>query len=84
MGFVVLKADVTRPETEITAELIAPVYERIGPVAAFKDASVVARLAKTRSGKILRASIRKIADGEETPIPQRSTTPDELRAVLAG
>ena len=54
----------TAPESEIAAELVALVRERIGPVAAFKDARVVPRLPKTRSGKILRASIRKIADGE--------------------
>ena len=48
-----------------SAELVALVRERIGPVASFRDARVVARLPKTRSGKILRASIRKIADGEQ-------------------
>jgi propionyl-CoA synthetase len=87
MGFVVLKAGVNRSESEIAAELIAMVRERIGPVAAFKDARVVARLPKTRSGKILRASIRKIADGEDAPIPPTIEDPaalDELRAALAG
>ena len=56
IGLVVLKAGVNRPEAEIAAELVALVRERIGPVAAFKDARVVPRLPKTRSGKILRAS----------------------------
>ena len=64
IGLVVLKAGVNRPEAEIAAELVALVRERIGPVAAFKDARVVPRLPKTRSGKILRATIRRIADGE--------------------
>jgi hypothetical protein len=59
---------VNRPHEDL-AELVALVRERIGPVAAFKDARVVARLPKTRSGKILRASIRKIADGEAAPVP---------------
>ena len=61
--------------------------ERIGPVAAFKDARVVARLPKTRSGKILRGSIRKIADGETVPVPPTIEDPaalEEIRTVLAG
>jgi propionyl-CoA synthetase len=85
LGLVVLKAGVTRPEAEIAAELVALVRERIGPVAAFKDARVVARLPKTRSGKILRASIRKIADGETAPVPPTIEDPaalDELRSVM--
>jgi propionyl-CoA synthetase len=87
MGFVVLKAGVKRPEAEVAAELVALVRERIGPVAAFKDARVVTRLPKTRSGKILRASIRKIADKENAPVPgtiEDPTALDELRAMLGG
>jgi propionyl-CoA synthetase len=87
MGFVVLKAGVNRPEAEVAAELVALVRERIGPVAAFKDARVVARLPKTRSGKILRASIRKIADGEAAAVPPTIEDPtalDELRVALGG
>jgi propionyl-CoA synthetase len=83
----VLKSGVNRPEAEVAAELVALVRERIGPVAAFKDARVVARLPKTRSGKILRASIRKIADGEDAPVPPTIEDPaalDELRAALGG
>ena len=76
VGFVVLKSGVDRPEAELAAELVALVRERIGPVAAFKDARVVARLPKTRSGKILRASIRKIADGEDAPVPPTIEDPD--------
>ena len=87
IGLVVLKAGVHRPEAEIAAELVSLVRERIGPVAAFKDARVVARLPKTRSGKILRASIRKIADKENAPVPgtiEDPTALDELRAALGG
>jgi propionyl-CoA synthetase len=87
MGFVVLKAGVNRAEAEVAAELVALVRERIGPVAAFKDARVVARLPKTRSGKILRASIRKIADGEDAAVPPTIEDPaalEELRALLGG
>ena len=87
MGFVVLKAGVSRPEADIARELVALVRERIGPVAAFKDARVVARLPKTRSGKILRASIRKIADGENAPVPPTIEDPaalDELRVLFGG
>ena len=85
IGFVVLKAGVNRPEAELAAELVALVRDRIGPVAAFKDARVVARLPKTRSGKILRASIRKIADKEDAPVPPTIEDPaalDELRSIL--
>jgi propionyl-CoA synthetase len=79
VGLVVLKAGVNRPETEITGELVGLMRERIGPVASFRDARVVARLPKTRSGKILRATIRKIADGEEYVAPATIEDP----AVLA-
>ncbi len=86
IGLVVLKAGVNRPDAEIVAELVALVRERIGPVAAFKDARVVQRLPKTRSGKILRASIRRIADGETVPVPPTIEDPaalDEVRGVLS-
>lgn len=69
LGFVVLKAGVTRGEQDIVKELVRMVRERIGPVAAFKDATVVKRLPKTRSGKILRGTIKKIADGAEYKVP---------------
>jgi propionyl-CoA synthetase len=87
IGLVVLKAGVNRPEAEIAAELVALVRERIGPVAAFRDARVVPRLPKTRSGKILRASIRHIADGETAPVPPTIEDPmalEEVRSVLRG
>ncbi|GAN77206.1 AMP-binding protein [Acidisphaera rubrifaciens] len=85
LGLVVLKAGVNRPAEEVVAELVALVRERIGPVASFKDARVVARLPKTRSGKILRGSIRRIADGEDAPVPATIEDPaalEEMRALL--
>jgi len=85
VGFVVLKQGADRPEAEIVAELVAMVRDRIGPVAAFKQASVVARLPKTRSGKILRGTMRQIADGEEWRIPATIDDPtalDEVGAAL--
>ena len=68
-GFLVLKAGVNRPNAEIEGEVIALVREKIGPVAAFKLALVVPRLPKTRSGKILRGTIKKIADHEPWTMP---------------
>jgi propionyl-CoA synthetase len=86
VGFVVLKQGVDRPEAEIVAELVAMVRDRIGPVAAFKQATVVARLPKTRSGKILRGTMRQIADGEEWRLPATIDDPaalDEVGRALA-
>jgi propionyl-CoA synthetase len=85
MGLVVIKSGVDRPEAEIAAELVTLVRERIGPVAGFKEARVVPRLPKTRSGKILRATIRGIADGERVTVPATIEDPaalEEVRAVL--
>ena len=87
IGLVVLKAGVNRPEPEIASELVALVRDRIGPVASFKDARVVARLPKTRSGKILRATIRRIADGETVTVPPTIEDPatlEEIGKVLRG
>ena len=87
IGFVVLKAGVTRPDAEIVAELVQRVRERIGPVASFKAAVVVKRLPKTRSGKILRGTMKKIADGEEYRLPATIDDPailPEIAAALAG
>ncbi len=81
IGLVVLKAGVARAEPDIVTELVAMVRDRIGPVAAFKDARVVARLPKTRSGKILRASIRRIADGEPAAPPATIEDPTALDEV---
>lgn len=69
VGFVVLKAGVMRDPEVIVQELIQRVREQIGPVASFKVAAVVDRLPKTRSGKILRGTIKKIADGNEYRMP---------------
>jgi propionyl-CoA synthetase len=69
IGFGVLKAGVDRPHEVVAAELIALVRERVGPVASFKTVAIVDALPKTRSGKILRGTIRKMADGEEWSLP---------------
>ncbi len=81
LGLVVLKAGTAKPEAEITRELVAMVRERIGPVAAFKDAMVVPRLPKTRSGKILRATLRRIADGEDYTVPATIDDPAVLQEM---
>jgi propionyl-CoA synthetase len=86
-GFLVLKAGVTRPVAEIEKEIVALVREKIGPVAAFKLAITVARLPKTRSGKILRGTIKKIADGEPWTMPGTIEDPmvlEECKTALSG
>ena len=86
-GFVVLKAGVNRPVAEIERECIALVREKIGPVAAFKLAITVARLPKTRSGKILRGTMKKIADGTPWTMPATIDDPailDEIDSALKG
>jgi propionyl-CoA synthetase len=85
VGFVVTKAGVNRPEAEIVAELVQKVRDTIGPVAAFKSAAIVKRLPKTRSGKILRGTVKRIADGVEYTMPATiddPTTLDEMAAAL--
>ncbi|WP_333670684.1 AMP-binding protein [Elioraea tepidiphila] len=85
LGLVVLKAGVVKDEKTLEAELVAMVRERIGPVAAFRTARVVPRLPKTRSGKVLRATIRKIADGQEYVMPPTIDDPaslEEIRGIL--
>ena len=87
LGLVVVKSGVNKPEDTLARELIGLVREKIGPVAAFKDAKVVARLPKTRSGKILRATMRKIADAEPYTVPPTIDDPailDEITVVLKG
>jgi propionyl-CoA synthetase len=84
-GLLVLKAGVERPQQEIVGEVVQLVRERIGPVAAFKSAVIVERLPKTRSGKILRSTMRRIADGEEYTTPPTIDDPailDEIAAAL--
>ena len=86
-GFIVLKAGVNRPPEEIEKEIVALVRDKIGPVAAFKLAITVARLPKTRSGKILRGTIKKIADGDKWTMPATIDDPvilDEITGALKG
>ncbi|MBP7685982.1 MAG: propionyl-CoA synthetase [Deltaproteobacteria bacterium] len=86
LGLLVLKAGVTLSHAEVVKQVVAAVRETIGPVAAFKDAVVVQRLPKTRSGKILRGTMKKIAEGRPAPVPATIEDPavlDEIRAVLA-
>lgn len=86
LGLLVLNDGVNRPDEEITAEAIQKVRDEIGPVAAFKLAARVKRLPKTRSGKILRGTIRKIANGEDWNMPATIDDPailDEISGMLA-
>jgi propionyl-CoA synthetase len=80
-GFVVLKSGVSRVPTEIESELIGLVREKIGPVAAFKLAITVGRLPKTRSGKILRGTMKKIADGDTWSMPATIDDPMILNEI---
>ncbi|MCC6604693.1 MAG: propionyl-CoA synthetase, partial [Anaerolineae bacterium] len=81
LGAIVLKAGVTRPHDEIIRELIQLVREKIGPVAAFKTATIVEALPKTRSGKILRGTMKKIADGEAYRVPATIDNPAILEEI---
>ncbi|MGB1564429.1 MAG: propionyl-CoA synthetase [Paracoccaceae bacterium] len=85
IGFVCLTKGVNRPHSEITRECVQIIRDKIGPVAAFKTAAVVDRLPKTRSGKILRATMVKIADNEAFKLPATIDDPvilDEIKAAL--
>ncbi|MCG8064657.1 MAG: propionyl-CoA synthetase [Candidatus Thiodiazotropha endolucinida] len=85
LGFVVLKSGVERSADELAAELVKRVREQIGPVAAFKHIAIVKRLPKTRSGKILRGTMVKIADGQEWKMPATIDDPailDEISSSL--
>ncbi|MBT3091655.1 MAG: propionyl-CoA synthetase [Candidatus Thiodiazotropha endolucinida] len=85
LGFVVLKSGVERSTDELAAELVKRVREQIGPVAAFKHIAIVKRLPKTRSGKILRGTMVKIADGQEWKMPATIDDPailDEISSSL--
>jgi propionyl-CoA synthetase len=81
VGFIVLKSGVDKPQEEIVKEVVAMVRDRIGPVAAFKTATVVKRLPKTRSGKILRGTIQKIADNKEYNTPATIDDPEILNEM---
>ena len=87
LGFLVLKAGVERPHEDIVREVVQLVRERIGPVAAFKTATVVHRLPKTRSGKILRGTMQKIANSDEWKLPATIDDPailGEIEEALHG
>lgn len=81
VGLAVLKAGVDRDQAEINAELVKLVRERIGPVAAFKTVVIVARLPKTRSGKVLRGTMKKLADGQEYRVPATIDDPVILEEI---
>ncbi|KGJ04613.1 propionyl-CoA synthetase [Paracoccus halophilus] len=86
LGFLCLKAGATTPHEQVVKDVVRMVRDQIGPVAAFKSACVVERLPKTRSGKILRATMAKIADGEDFKTPATIDDPavlDEIGAALA-
>jgi propionyl-CoA synthetase len=87
VGFLVLKAGVDRPHDKIVSEVVQLVRDRIGPVASFKTATVVKRLPKTRSGKILRGTMQKIADGQDYAMPATIDDPvilGEIDEALQG
>ncbi len=81
LGLLVLSAGVSQDASEIVAEVIAAVRDEIGPVAAFKLCAVVDRLPKTRSGKILRGTMRSIADGEAWTMPATIDDAESLPIV---
>jgi propionyl-CoA synthetase len=81
LGMIVLKAGVTRDSSEIVKECVQMVRDRIGPVASFKVASTVKRLPKTRSGKILRGTMKRIADGTEWRMPATIDDPEILNEI---
>lgn len=80
-GFLVLKAGVKRPPADVEREIVALVRDKLGPVAAFRLAITVGRLPKTRSGKILRGTIKKIADGEAWTMPATIEDPKVLDEI---
>ncbi len=84
LGFLVLKAGVNRPPGEITREVVQMVRDRIGPVAFFKSALVVQRLPKTRSGKILRGTMQKMADNQPWTLPATIEDPVVLEEIKDG
>lgn len=81
VGLIVLKAGVSRPHADIVKDVVQLVRDKIGPVAAFHHAVVVKRLPKTRSGKILRGTMRKIADGQEYQVPPTIDDPAILGEI---
>jgi propionyl-CoA synthetase len=83
VGFMVLKAGAERDHADVVKEVVQLVRQQIGPVAAFKLAAVVKGLPKTRSGKILRATMQKIADGEDYKAPATIDDPEILDEITA-
>lgn len=86
VGLVVLKDGQTIDEEQLERDLVGLIRQKIGAVASFRQATVVRRLPKTRSGKILRKTLRQLADGEDFPVPSTIDDPlilDEIRAVLS-
>ena len=83
VGFIVLNSGVSRANDEIEKEVVQLVRDKIGPVAAFKTVLSVPRLPKTRSGKILRKTMRMIADGEEYKMPATIDDPAILGEITA-
>ena len=81
VGFLVLKSDTDQPIESVATEVVAMVREKIGPVASFKHVLVVDKLPKTRSGKILRGTIKKIADGSEWKMPATIDDPTAFEDV---
>jgi propionyl-CoA synthetase len=86
-GFVVLKAGISAEPAAVSGELVQLIRDQIGPVAALRRVDVVTALPKTRSGKILRKTMRGIADGQDEPVPstiEDAAVLDALRPVLTG
>jgi propionyl-CoA synthetase len=81
VGFMVLKAGVDRDHDGIVREVVSAVREKIGPIACFRQATIVERLPKTRSGKILRGTMKKIADGEKYKTPATIDDPAILEEI---
>ena len=81
LGLVVLKAGVNRPQAQVLRELVERVREHIGAVAAFRHVAIVARLPKTRSGKVLRATMRAIADSQAYNLPATIDDPRTLEEI---
>ena len=84
-GFLVLKSNIDRDAYEVEKECVSMIRDAIGPIAAFRLALTVKCLPKTRSGKILRSTIQKIADGEDWKMPATIDDPvilDEISAIL--
>jgi propionyl-CoA synthetase len=81
VGLVVLKSGVARGEDEVRQELVQMIRNEIGPIACFREAVIVPRLPKTRSGKILRSTMRDIADGKPYAMPSTIDDPSILGEV---